>query len=139
MSDDFLGGESLPAVKFPEVGVTYKMQVLDVSKIQDRKPDGTPQTWDDGNPKYVHPTTVVVDGEKMTLWVRGNLLKQIREACRGVGIRSLPGTWLTIRREADGEARKGFAAPHLFKVKAEPGVLAPEPVADPFTDDDSPF
>jgi hypothetical protein len=139
MSEDFLSGEKFPALTWPEVGATHKFQVIEVGKVQDRKPDGTLITWDsDGSPKWVYPTTVLLNDEKHTVWVRGNLLKRIKEACQAVGITSLPGTWLTVRREADGEPRKGFNPAHLFKVKAEVGTLAPTQ-SDPFDSAEDPF
>jgi hypothetical protein len=74
--------EGGPAVKL-EVGETFEGTVLSISELDDRKPDGTTVTWDDGTPKKVWVFNLEnSDGETVSLWVRGNLVKTIRVAAR---------------------------------------------------------
>jgi|DEB0MinimDraft_6_1074348.scaffolds.fasta_scaffold250244_1 hypothetical protein len=127
-TDDFMsgGGEKLPAFKFNEIGDTVKGQIIDIDKLEDRRPDGTPNTWDDGSPKHVwvFKLDTSMDGTADTaLWVRGNMVTAIRGALADAGLNpSTQPTIITVKHHELGEPkRKGYHPAKLFKAKAEPG------------------
>ena len=126
--DDFMGGggDSLPAFRFANIGDQVRGQICAVTKLDDRRPDGTPVTWDDGSPKHVWVFNLDtnLDGTADTaIWVRGNLVKVLREALKDAGLTPAQRPIITVKHHELGEARKGYAAPKLYKAKAEP---APE-------------
>jgi len=41
----------VPAVKFPSIGDKVTVGIVDVQQYQQRTMDGTPKTWDNGDPK----------------------------------------------------------------------------------------
>jgi hypothetical protein len=135
--------EGGPAVKL-EVGETFEGQVMSISELDDRKPDGTVNKWDDGTPRKVWVFNVKpADGELQSLWVRGNLVKVLRVAAREAKVANLEGSVIKVQRIEDGQPTKpGFNPPKLYRAKVTPGVL-PKPdtfvnagVAD---DTDDPF
>lgn len=127
--DDFLGGggQSLPAFKFSELGATVSGQILDGTKLDDRRPDGTAVTWDDGSPKYVWVFQLDTTGDGVadtSLWVRGNMVKALKEAMAAAGLKPSDRPKITVKHHELGEARKGYAPAKLYKAKVEP---APKP------------
>lgn len=139
MSDEFLtGGESLPAVKFAAVGDIVEGDVVTVTKLVDRDPiTGETKKWDDGAPVHVwafnlsNATGSAAPDPDCTLWVRGNLVKVMREAAREAKVSTLVGCRVKVQHHELGEAkRKGMNPPKLYKVRVTPGVSAT--VADPF-------
>lgn len=124
-SDDFMGGESLPAFKFANVGDTIRGQVRNVTKLEDRAPDGTAKKWPDGSPMHVFVFELDdnLDGKpEWAVWVRGNMVTAVREALRSAGLKPSDQPIITIKFHELGEpTRKGYAPPKLFKAKAEPG------------------
>lgn len=124
-ADDFMsGGDSLPAFKFADVGDTVKGQVLDVKKLEDRAPDGTPKTWSNGDPMHVWVFELDTDGTgraDTALWVRGNMVTAIKGALAEAGLKPSAKPMLTVKHHALGEAKsKGYAPPKLYRAKAEP-------------------
>ena len=123
--DDFMGGESLPSFKFTAPGDTIRGQVCNVTKLEDRTPDGTAKKWPDGSPMHVFVFELDddLDGKpNWSVWVRGNMVTAVREALRAAGLKPSDRPILTIKFHELGEpTRKGYAAPKLFKAKAEPG------------------
>ena len=90
IDNDFMGGggDSLPAFRFADIGDQVRGQICAVTKLEDRRPDGTPVTWDDGSPKHVWVFNLDtnLDGTADTaIWVRGNLVKVLREAMKEAG------------------------------------------------------
>jgi hypothetical protein len=135
--------EGGPAVKL-EVGETFEGQVLSITEMDDRDPNGTVKTWDDGSPRKVWVFNVKpADGETQSLWVRGNLVKVLRTAAREAKVANLEGSVIKVQRIEDGvPSTKGYNPPKLYRAKVTPGVL-PKPdtfvnagVAD---DTDDPF
>jgi hypothetical protein len=116
--------EGGPAVKL-EVGETFEGQVMSISELDDRKPDGTVNKWDDGTPRKVWVFNVKpADGELQSLWVRGNLVKVLRVAAREAKVANLEGSVIKVQRIEDGQPTKpGFNPPKLFRAKVTPGVL----------------
>jgi len=63
----------------------------------------------------------------VAVWVRGNLVKVLREALKNAGLKPSDEPKVTIKFAELGEpTRKGYQPPKLFKAKAEP---APKPAA----------
>jgi hypothetical protein len=129
--DDFMGGggSSVPAFKFDHIGATVSGQILDGTKLEDRRPDGTAVTWDDGSPKHVWVFQLDTTGDGLadtSVWVRGNMVKVLKEAMAEAGLKPSDKPKITLKHHELGEARKGYAAPKLYKAKVEP---APAPAA----------
>lgn len=144
-NDPFLsGGDSLPALKFPNVGDSHTFQIIDARQVQDRNIDGDLLTWDDGKPKMVWvfdvDTNAAGGPADASLWVKGNLYTVTREAIKTAGVGTV-GAVLKVTHHALGEPRKkGYNAPKLFEAKAKAGP-AIKPPADDFTggDESEPF
>ena len=122
--DDFTsGGTSLPAVKFNEIGDTISGQIVDGRKLEDRAPDGTVKTWSNGDPMHVYVFDLDTDGDGSadhSLWVRGNLVKVLRQALADAGVKPSDNPKITVKFSELGEpSRKGYSPPKLFKAKAE--------------------
>ena len=132
--------EGGPAVKL-EVGETFEGTVLSISELDDRKPDGETVTWNDGTPKKVWVFNLEnSDGETVSLWVRGNLVKTIRVAAREAKVADLVGAGLKVQRIEDGEpTKKGYNPPKLYRAKITPGK--PKAAVNSFVqaDEEDPF
>ncbi len=142
MSDDFMGGTSLPAYKFEQVGDTAVGIVDKIDKLHDRDPSGTPKNWPDGNPVWVYvfelrdPTT----GEAQALWVRSNMVSAIREAVTAAGFKTPVGLLLKVRFDGLGTPKqKGYNPPKLYKVKAEPAPANAAPRKTATVTDEEPW
>ena len=133
--DDFMsgngGGDKLPAHKFDSIGDTISGTVTDVTKLEDRTPDGTAKTWPNGDPMHVWVFTMDTTGNgtgDTVLWVRGNMVTAIRQALADAGLKPSDRPKLTVKHHAVGEPKsKGYAPPKLFKAKAEP---SPKPTVE---------
>ena len=143
-TDPFLdGGNSLPALKFPNVGDSHTFQIIDVRERQDRSIDGDLLTWDDGKPKMVWvfdvDTTASGGPADASLFVKGNLYTVIRQALKDANVATI-GAVVKATHHAVGEPKKkGFTPPKLFEAKAKPGP-AIKPPSDAFTgDSEEPF
>lgn len=137
--DGFMGGESHPALKFGAVGDTHEGVVRNVKKKQDHDLDtNTPMTWPNGDPKWVWLFELEdAAGEMGTLWVRGNLVKVIREAVKAAGAGSPVGWHLKVQHHELGEKKKaGLNAPKLYRAKLTPAparaAAATVPLEEPF-------
>ena len=125
MSDDFLGGggNSLPAFKFTNVGDTCKGVVTEIKKLEDRDPNGTIKTWSDGKPKHVFVFNLDTTDGAVSLWVRGNMVKAIKEAAATAGVSTLIGTTIAVQFTGLGEATtKGYNPPKLYKAQVKPAA-----------------
>ena len=125
MTDVFMseGGSKYPALKFENVNDTHTGRVVEVKKLEDRDPDGNIKTWPNGDTRFVFVFTVENNGEFGNIWARGNMVKAIREAAQAAGLSTMIGANLTVKYSGDGEKKKGFNAPKLYKAKVE----APKP------------
>lgn len=141
-NEDFMaeGGESL---KFENIGDTHTGKLLSIGSQNDTDPNGTVKTWPDGNPKKVWMWDLDTADGPATLWVRGNLVKVLREAAKKAGATSqaeLIGATVTVKHHALGEATtKGFSPAKLYQAKialatAEERKKAAEEF-DPFADE----
>jgi hypothetical protein len=125
MTDVFMseGGSKYPALKFENVNDIHTGRVVEVKKLEDRDPDGNVKTWPNGDTRFVFVFTVENNGEFGNIWARGNMVKAIREAAQAAGLSTMIGANLTVKYSGDGEKKKGFNAPKLYKAKVE----APKP------------
>ena len=125
MTDVFMseGGSKYPALKFENVNDTHTGRVVEVKKLEDRDPDGNVKTWPNGDTRFVFVFTVENNGEFGNIWARANMVKAIREAAQAAGLSTMIGANLTVKYSGDGEKKKGFNAPKLYKAKVE----APKP------------
>lgn len=136
--DDFIQGATggLPAVRFSAVGDTVKGQILNVTKLEDREPDGTIKRWDSGEPKHVWVFDLDTDGTGIAdqaLWVRGNLVKVLREALATAGLKPSDQPTIEVKHHALGEVKtRGYNAPKLYKARAEPTATKPKVLSSDF-------
>lgn len=137
-TDPFLaGGDSLPGFKFANVGDKLVGQITEARQVDDRDMDGSPRTWDNGDPRKVWVFDIDTDADGVadhSLWVRGNLYSVLRAAIADAGIPTV-GAMISVEHHALGEAKKrGYHPPKLFTAKAKAGP-ALKPKADAFAGD----
>lgn len=131
--NQMLTASGAPACKFQAIGDTHKGRIVTAEKRQQTDyATGTPKTWDNGEPMWeivITLDTGVEDENGETnrrLFVRGQMLKALREALKDANAKLEIGGELAVRYTGDGEAsKKGFNAPKLFKAK----YTAPAPSA----------
>lgn len=134
---DFMSGATggLPAYRFAAIGDSVRGQILHVTKLEDREPDGTVKRWDSGDPKHVWVFDLDTDGDgtaDQALWVRGNMVKALREALATAGLKPADRPIIEVKHHAVGEVKtRGYSAPKLFKARAE-AAAAPAVSADDF-------
>lgn len=127
--DEFMtGGESLEAVKFVNPGDTITGVIRNVTKLEDKTPDGNVKRWDNGDPKFVWvfdlDTSNTGQADKC-VWVRGNLVKVLKQAMQDANVKPQDNPQITIKFDKLGEpTRKGYHAPKLYLAKAEPAKPA---------------
>lgn len=125
--DEFMestaGGPKLPALKFVKVGDTHTGVVTEVTKLQDKDPTGNVKTYDNGDPRWVFVFTLENQIGASNLWVRGQMVKAIREAAEKAGVSTLVGSTLSVRYTGDGEKKSAaFNAPKLYAAKVDAPV-----------------
>lgn len=124
MKDDFLaGGSSSPAVKFTNIGDKVVGKVISVTKLEDRDPYGETKRWPNGDPKHVYVFELETDEGTQSLWVRGQMIKAVREAAKAANVTEMTGCTVAVQFHALGESRtKGFQAPKLYKAQVKPAT-----------------
>jgi len=127
MTDQFMestaGGPKLPALKFAAIGDTHTGVVTEVTKLQDKDPAGNLKTYDNGDPRWVFVFTLDTKLGQSNLWVRGQMIKAIREAAEKAGVQTLVGSTLSVRYTGDGEKKSAaFNAPKQYQAKVEAPV-----------------
>jgi hypothetical protein len=122
-----------PAIKFDTPGQVSTIVVRKVTEKVDTDPaTNQVKTWPNGDPKMVF----VFDGEDeqgdpVSLWVRGNMVKAIREATSAAGLKTVIDTRVTIKFDSLGDQpNKALKPPKLFKAKVE--AVAPAVVTAAF-------
>lgn len=125
--DEFMestaGGPKLPALKFVKVGDTHTGVVTEVTKLQDKDPAGNVKTYDNGDPRWVFVFTLETATGASNIWVRGQMVKAIREAAEKAGVSTLVGSTLSVRYTGDGEKKSAaFNAPKLYAAKVDAAV-----------------
>ena len=124
MTDEFMtstaSGPKLPALKFTTVGEVHTGRVTAVTKLEDRDPAGNPKTYDNGDPRYVFVFTLDQPTGAANLWVRGQMVKAIREAAEKAKAQTLIGCTLSVKYTCDGDKKsEAFNAPKLYAAKVE--------------------
>lgn len=149
--DDLLGGGS-PILKFETIGTVHKGTVVRAEASQQTDFDtGAPKFWDDGKPMWQivltlatelrDPEVINDDGERR-VFVKSNMLAQLKAALRAAGAKSVdPGDLIAIQYASDGTpSRKGLNPPKQFVVQIKKGAgrqaalldtVAEEPTAPP--------
>jgi hypothetical protein len=124
--DDLLMGGGAPTCSFPEIGTTWKGEVVDKRTEQQRDFDtGKPLTWDDGNPRLQVVITLQTDERdpkiagddgRRRLFVKGQMLSAVRKAVSDAGAPTVElGGTLAVQYTGDGEAsRRGMNPPKHF-------------------------
>lgn len=123
--NDLLGETGAPACKFEQAGDTFKGRVVAaVKRQQSDYSTGAAKMWDNGDPMWEIVVTIDTgidtgDGETCRrLFIRGAMLKAVREALKDAAAKLEVGGELTVRYTGDGEpTKKGFNAPKLYKAK----------------------
>lgn len=130
-NDDFLaGGASFPAVKFSDVGDKVVGTVINVKKLEDRDPSGEVKTWPNGDVKYVFVFDLDTTDGTQALWVRGNMVKAVKEAAYAAGVKEMVGSTVAVQFTGLGEAKKGMNAPKLYKAQVKPAPISTMAVDD---------
>ena len=149
MTDDPFqdGGDSLPGIKFSDVGDTVTGQIIAMRQVEDRDLDGVVRTWTNGDTRmvWVFDLDTTGTGEAdSSLWVRGNMYTVIREALKAGGVPTC-GAKIRLTHHALGKPpQRGYSAPKLFECVAKVGPALKAP-ADAFSgagrmaDDEEPF
>lgn len=126
-ANDFLMGGGVKSAAFPAVGTTVTGRITREPEVQQQKDfkTGELKFWkSDGKPmqqlKVVlatterDPATPDDDGER-TLYVKGNLLKAVRDAVRKAGAKGLDvGGTLAVTYSGDGIAQGQLDPPKLY-------------------------
>lgn len=122
--------EGGPSITFATVGEVHSLTVRSVEKKVDTDfVTKAIKTWDNGDPKHVFVFSGEDDGgDPIRLWVRGHMVKAIREATAAAGLKSVIDTKVTLKFDSEGTPPKtGMSPPKLFKAKVE--KVAPEPTS----------
>lgn len=127
------GAGGPPGVKFEALGDSVTGVVLSMRERDDIDMDTNEvKTWPNGDPIKVYAAVLDVDGTEdgqRTLWIRGNMVKAVREAVTKAGVKSSIGHKLTVQHHEVGvPTRKGFNAPKLYRAKLEL-VIKPQTAA----------
>lgn len=133
--DDLLGGGS-PILKFEAIGTTHKGTVVRAETSQQTDFDsGAPKFWDDGKPMWQivltlatdarDPEVVNDDGERR-IFVKGNMLAQLKAALRAAGAKTIdPGDLVAVQYASDGTpSRRGLNPPKQYLVQVKKGAGA---------------
>lgn len=139
-NDPFLaGGESLPGIKFENVGDTITAQIVGLRQAKDMDVEtGLQKTWPNGDPRmvWVFDMCTAADGgpADACLWVRGNIYTVTKEAIKEAGIGTLGAVIKLTHSDLGTPPKKGLRAPKLFTCKAKAGPPIKPPAADPFAE-----
>lgn len=126
-ANDFLMAGGTTSAKFPSPGTTVAGTIAREPEVQQQRDftSGELKFWDDGKPMQQlqvilatderDPATPDDDGQR-AIYVKGNMLKAVREAVRKAGAPGLAvGGRLSVTYTGDGEASKrGLNPPKLY-------------------------
>lgn len=131
--DDLLGGGS-PILKFESIGTTHKGTVIRAETSQQTDFDtGEPKFWPNGDPMWqiilhlatdYRDTEVANDDGERRIFVKGNMLAQLKGALRAEGAKTIdPGDLIAIQYASDGTpSRRGLNPPKQYAVQIKKGA-----------------
>lgn len=134
---DYLMGGA-PTCNFLTLGTVRKGRIRTYEKTQQRDMEtGTPETWDDGSPKWQIVLTLEtderdpeIDGDDgvRRLFAKAQMLSAIRDAIRKSGHRGdVTGGMLAVKYHEDGQAKtRGFNPPKIYKAQFTPPIPTDE-------------
>jgi hypothetical protein len=135
-ANEFLLAAGVTSAKFETPGTTVTGTICRQPEVQQQREidTGRPKFWDDGKPRQqivIHLQTTSRDPEVedddgiRALYVRGNMLRAVREAVRKAGTGLEVGGVLAVTYSGDGERKAaGFNPPKLYTAVYTPAVQA---------------
>jgi len=136
-ADEFLMGGGIPAASFPTIGTTVEGEIVEPPRVEQQRDltTGEAKYWADGSPMLQLrvviqtgqiDTSIPDDDGRRTLYVRGNMLRAVRQAVRTAGARGLEvGGRLKVTYSGDGEpTKRGFNPPKLYEASYTPPSAA---------------
>jgi hypothetical protein len=128
-------GGGVTSAKFEKAGAKVSGIIARTPEVQQQRDfdSGKPLTWDDGKPRQQVKVVLITDerdddddnGER-ALYLKGGLLKSVREAVKAAGEKGLAvGGKLAVKYTKDGEKKGKLNPPKLYAAKYE----APDPMA----------
>lgn len=127
--DDLLMGGGVPSCTFPEIGTTWKGQVLAKETQQQRDfQTGAPKFYDDGAPMQqvaitlqtdVRDPNIENDDGQRKLYVKSAMLAAVRDAVRAAGAKTVEiGGTLAVQYTGDGVAKtRGQNPPKEYRAQ----------------------
>jgi len=147
-ANEFLLAGGVTSAKFETIGTTVSGTICRKPEVQQQREidSGKPKFWDDGKPRQqivIHLQTTIRDDQLddddgiRAVYVRGNMLRAVREAVRKAGDVLQVGGTLAVTYAGDGERKAaGFNPPKLYSATYTPtgdaavaDVLAAVPAA----------
>lgn len=101
-TDPFAGGESNPSLSFKDApfGTTYVGTVAELPTLMQGRnfESGEPDVWPDGNPKMVVCVTLLIGGDKWSLWAAkpSSMFSAIKAAQDAAGVQIAVGGTLQV-------------------------------------------
>lgn len=146
MNDDanalIMGEGGAPTAKFGHVGDTHRGRIVEMTTRQQKSIKGELLTWDDGSPKMMAVLTIQTDERdpsiedddgKRRLFVKGDMVRAVREAVRGAGRKMVElGGEVAVQYTGDGQARGvGYNPPKLYRAGYKPPAVAVDDLMAP--------
>ena len=123
-----------PALNFPEIGTVHKGRITaKEARQQTDFQTGKPKYWDDGTPMLeVVVTLDLGDEEEGRLFVRGEMLKAVRQALRDANAATLEvgGTLAVQFSQEEPSTTRGFSPKKLYTAAYKPPTAAAVKAAD---------
>ncbi|MGC1213255.1 MAG: hypothetical protein WA890_18545 [Micromonospora sp.] len=125
-ANDLLMGGGTKSASFPTIGTSVSGRVVrDPEARQQTTPEGTPKTFDNGDPMMQIVVQVQTDERDpadrdddgvRAIYIKGNMLGAVREAVRKSGAKGIEvGGTLTVTYTGDGEKKRAaWSAPKLY-------------------------
>lgn len=136
-ADEFLMGGGIPAAAFPTIGTVVEGEIVEPPRVEQQRDltSGEAKYWADGSPMLQLrvviqtgqiDTSILDDDGRRTLYVRGAMLKAVRQAVRAARAKGLEvGGRLTVTYSGDGEpTKRGFNPPKLYVADYTPPSAA---------------
>jgi hypothetical protein len=136
-ANEFLMAGGVTSAKFPDPGTTVAGTIAREPEVQQQRDftTGEPKFWEDGKPMQQlqvilatserDPSVPDDDGQR-AVYVKGNMLKAVREAIRKSGADGIKvGGTLQVTYTGDGDtSRRGMNPPKLYAATYTPPTTA---------------